>query len=80
MFGHRPKRVWCEIRGSKRAVLLGLFCSALACSGTVDQGEVGDGGAEEPEPPVLTGPIQWDPQSQMVQIASTIGCDSWTPT
>ncbi len=68
------------IRGLKQAILLGLFCSALACSDAVEQEEVGNGGTEEPEPPELTGPIQWDPQPQMVQIASTVGCDSWTPT
>jgi hypothetical protein len=56
------------------ACLGGLLCSALACSDTVDQSD------ESTEEPVLTGPIQWDPQSQMIQIASTIGCDSWTPT
>src|SRR5215207_5825100 len=54
---------------------LWLFAAALmACSDTVDEADEGT------EVPVLAGPIQWDPQSQMVQIASTIGCDSWTPT
>ena len=28
----------------------------------------------------LSGSITWDAQSQMKQIASTKGCDSWTPT
>jgi hypothetical protein len=49
-----------------------LAAAITACSGTVDES------TEEPE---LTGAsIQWDPQPQMIQIASTIGCDSWTPT
>jgi hypothetical protein len=77
----RHQRSWCCVRvpasaGVLRllASLVGLLCSTLACSGTLDEG---DGGTEEP---VLIGPIQWDPQPQMIQIASTIGCDSWTPT
>jgi hypothetical protein len=59
-------------RGPVLASLVGLLCSALACSGTVDES------TEEPVPPAAS--IQWDPQSQMIQIASTIACDSWTPT
>jgi hypothetical protein len=52
--------------------VLGLLCGALACSDPVDET------ADVPEPPVTS--IQWDPQPQMVQVASTRGCDSWTPT
>jgi hypothetical protein len=53
--------------------LLGLLCGALACSDTVD---------ETTDEPVLPAEarIQWDPQSQMIQVAGTSGCDSWTPT
>jgi hypothetical protein len=67
------------------ASLLSLICGALACSDTADQG-IG-----EPEPPAEPAPpaepvppaemrIEWDPQSRMVQVPSTSGCDSWTPT
>jgi hypothetical protein len=59
--------------GPVLASMLGLLCSALACSDTVD---------ERTDEPVLPADarIQWDPQSQMIQVASTEGCDSWTPT
>src|SRR5688572_18241015 len=53
------------------ATLVGLLFS-LACSDAVDET------TDVPPPPVTS--IQWDPQAQMVQIASTRGCDSWTPT
>jgi hypothetical protein len=65
---------------TKLALVLVLLGGALACSDTADQT------AEEPEPapevPDLPADarIVWDPQSQMVQVASTNGCDSWTPT
>jgi hypothetical protein len=62
--------------GPLLASLLSLS-SALACSNTVDQG------TDTPEPPAEPGTpvrIEWDPQSQMVQVPSTRGCDSWTPT
>ena len=68
-------------------VLAGLlFLLGTGCSDTVDQTPE-EPPAEEPppeeppaeEPPPL-GTIQWDPQSAMIQVASTIGCDSWTPT
>src|ERR687891_1885119 len=59
------------------AFIAGLLCSALACSSTVDEGQEAP---ENPEEPEVTGPIQWDPQLEMFQVASTIGCDSWTPT
>ncbi len=51
--------------------LLGGFLAG--CSGTVD---------ESPEKPALAvaSTIRWDSKSQMKQIASTRGCDSWTPT
>ena len=56
--------------------VFGLFCGTLACSDSVDQS------IEEPTEPELPADarIVWDPQSQMVQIAGTSGCDSWTPT
>ncbi|HEX2250632.1 MAG TPA: hypothetical protein VHH32_09800, partial [Gemmatimonadales bacterium] len=57
--------------------LVGLLLSAAACSDPVS------GPADEtPEQPVLPPDprIEWDPKSQMVQVPSTIGCDSWTPT
>ncbi len=58
---------------------VGLLYGALACSDT--SSESGD----LPEPPVLPelpadARITWDPQSQMIQVAGTRGCDSWTPT
>ena len=56
--------------------LIGLLCTAPGCSNTV--GLTTDDPAEEPLPPLTN--IQWDPQSEMIQVASTIGCDSWTPT
>jgi hypothetical protein len=67
------------LSGLAPASLLGLLCSALACSDTLDQG------TDQPVPPAEPAPpadarIEWDPQSQMVQVLSTNGCDSWTPT
>jgi hypothetical protein len=69
-------------------VLLGLvclLCSAPGCSDRVDQPT--DVPEEEPlpppEPPEQPPPltiIQWDPRSSMIQVPSTAGCDSWTPT
>jgi hypothetical protein len=60
-----------------RAVKLGLMwlstVALASCSDTVDES------AEDPDLGV-TGPIEWDPKSQMQQVASTSGCDSWTPT
>jgi hypothetical protein len=59
----------------KSGYVLGLLCGVLACGDTVEQT------IEEPEPELpADARIEWDPQSQMVQIASTSGCDSWTPT
>src|SRR5215208_5561624 len=54
------------------ATLGGLLA---ACGGTVDQTP------DEMVPALaVTGSIKWDSKSQMKQIASTKGCDSWTPT
>src|SRR4051812_22642010 len=44
-----------------------------ACRGTVD--ETPDELAQ-----TVAATISWDPKSQMKQVASTKGCDSWTPT
>ncbi len=56
------------------AVLLALLWTA-ACGDATDEGSV------QPPPPPLDDPrIEWDPQFQMVQVPSTVGCDSWTPT
>ena len=65
--------------------LLGLFCSAISCSDTIDQGTDQPAPPAEPVPPAEPAPpadarIEWDPQSRMVQVPSTSGCDSWTPT
>src|SRR5687767_1952160 len=62
------------------ATVVSLLTGALACSDTEDHN------APEPEPPPELpelppdARIQWDPQAQMVQVAGTSGCDSWTPT
>jgi hypothetical protein len=59
---------------SKLRNFLWLWCGALAaCNGALDQ---------TPEQPsqAVAATISWDPKSQMVQVASTKGCDSWTPT
>jgi hypothetical protein len=50
--------------------------SLAGCRDAVDQGE------ERVEEPALAvaATIKWDLKSQMKQIASTRGCDSWTPT
>ena len=42
----------------------------------------GDGTDPTPGPAlaISLGTITWDPKSQMVQVAGTRGCDSWTPT
>ena len=60
----------------KFGCVLGLLCAALACSDSVNEN------GDLPQPPELPADarITWDPQSQMVQVASTRGCDSWTPT
>jgi hypothetical protein len=57
--------------------VLSLLCAAIACSDTADQGIV------EPPPEAelpADAQVVWDPQAQMVQVASTSDCDSWTPT
>jgi hypothetical protein len=57
------------------ASVVGLLGTALvACSGTVEETP------EELAAATVVGPITWDPKSQMKQIASTKGCDSWIPT
>jgi hypothetical protein len=67
-------------------VLLSLLSlsSGLACSELVDEAtDVPAPPVTPPAPPPETPPItsiQWDSQSQMVQVPSTHGCDSWTPT
>ncbi len=50
-----------------------LWLLSAACSGTVDAGP-------EELATAAAATIQWDPKSQMKQIASTRGCDSWMPT
>jgi hypothetical protein len=55
------------------ASILCLLGPLAGCSGTLDA---------EPEQRALAvaGTIRWDAKSQMKQVASTRGCDSWTPT
>jgi hypothetical protein len=65
---------WLDSRGAAVAGLLGLLGGSLpSCGGSMD---------ESPGEPSLAvaKTIQWDPRSQMKQIAGTNGCDSWTPT
>jgi hypothetical protein len=63
------------LRRTEFGTILVLFCGALACGDTVDEP------IDEPEPELPADThIEWDPQSQMVQVASTNDCDSWTPT
>jgi hypothetical protein len=54
------------------ALLSGV--SLAACSDAADQR------ADEPALSATATTISWVPKSQMKQIASTKGCDSWTPT
>lgn len=61
---------------SHSVFILSLLYSALACGDTVDQGIEPPPGKELP----ADARIEWDPQSQMVQVPSTADCDSWTPT
>ncbi len=61
--------------GSSIATLAGLVSLLCIAPGCKDNEGPPD---EEPVPPLPT--IQWDPQTSMVQVAGTIGCDSWTPT
>jgi hypothetical protein len=69
-----PRRPSLNPGSSVLASLLWLFAAALAgCNGTVD--ETAEGPAQ-----MMAATISWDPKSQMVQVASTKGCDSWTPT
>ena len=58
-----------------RHLLTGILVScSLACNDANDTIE------ESPdELAAVLGPITWDAKSQMKQIASTRGCDSWTP-
>jgi hypothetical protein len=53
-----------------------MWLTAVALASCRD---AGDEGAQDQDLDVA-GPIQWDPKSQMQQVASTEGCDSWTPT
>jgi hypothetical protein len=63
---------------ASRSVLASVVClvgvALLGCSGTVDETP------EELAVATVVGSITWDPKSQMKQIASTKGCDSWIPT
>jgi hypothetical protein len=61
---------------TKFGYTLGLVCGPLACSDTASES------SDLPELPELPADarIEWDPQSQMVQVPSTNGCDSWMPT
>jgi hypothetical protein len=75
-------------------LLLGLWSASLvACGEVADQRPAQE--VPEPEVPdeempqerpggdemtAMTGPIRWDPKSQMVQVRKTRGCDSYTPT
>jgi hypothetical protein len=54
--------------------LAGLLTAVLACSDAADQSTADLALA------AVTGPITWDSRAAMKQIASTKGCDSWTPT
>ena len=55
-----------------------FLCGALACTSTTEDSKPDDG---KPDPDfAMSGTIQWDAKSQMKQIPSTTGCDSWTPT
>jgi hypothetical protein len=58
--------------GRAFALLSGV--SLAGCSDAVDQR------ADEPALSATATAISWVPKSQMKQIASTKGCDSWTPT
>jgi hypothetical protein len=55
------------------SILLVVAATATGCNGVVD---------ERPNElaSAVTGPIRWDPKSQMVQVPKTKGCDSFTPT
>src|SRR3954451_7453689 len=57
-------------------LLIVMGGSVIACSDTVDATPAEQALAAA----AVTGPITWDPKSQMKQIASTHGCDSWIPT
>ncbi|HZA98172.1 MAG TPA: hypothetical protein VE399_05300 [Gemmatimonadales bacterium] len=61
-------------RPCPRAIATLLLSGSLAACG--------DTATESPPELAIavTGPIQWDPKSEMKQIARTRGCDSWTPT
>jgi hypothetical protein len=63
-------------------LLLGTGCADPVDQTPSEEPPPAEPPPEEPpaeEPPPL-GTIQWDPQSDMIQVAGTIGCDSWTPT
>lgn len=56
-----------------------VVIATLGCS---DAATESDDLPEPPELPELPADarITWDPQPQMIQVPSTQGCDSWTPT
>ncbi|HET6795679.1 MAG TPA: hypothetical protein VFH40_00855 [Gemmatimonadales bacterium] len=66
------------VRLSRGSLLAGLslVCAALACRDSTEES------APAPEQPsfAVSGPITWDTKSQMKQIPSSKGCDSYTPT
>jgi len=57
-------------------------CAVWAVLGCTDTATESNDLPEPPELPELPADarITWDPQPQMIQVASTQGCDSWTPT
>jgi hypothetical protein len=58
---------------SRHRLWCGLIMWLAACGGTVDE-------TPQELAQAVSGTITWDPKSSMKQIASTRGCDSWTPT
>lgn len=57
-------------------VALGSACSGPEAAGPTDSETSGTSAVVG----TLSGTIIWDSKSQMKQVASTKGCDSWTPT
>ncbi len=70
-----------NLTSALRVVAVLAFLLGTGCGDTVDPApEVPDDELPPAEEPAPLTTIQWDPQSAMMQVASTAGCDSWTPT
>src|SRR4051812_21848350 len=71
----RPADLDALLISATRILVLLWGAALIGCRDAVDESA-----ASATPATAATTAIQWDPKSQMRQIASTKGCDSWTPT